>query len=211
MTIDVNSQEFKDAVQAAVDSATEGLATKNRELLGEVKKLKRGVEIDPAEFEALESQIDTLKADLNKAQKEAKTFAKQAEDSTKALESESGFTRSLLIEQGLTAELVSAGVKNPAHLKAALAMLKSDAQVVQDGDRRVAKIGDKAIKDYVKEWAAGDDGKHFITADQNSGGGASGGGGGGGASPTMTRSAFDSLSPMAKASAMKAGTKLTEN
>lgn len=211
MTIDVNSQEFKDAVQAAVDAATEGLATKNRELLGEVKKLKRGVEIDPAEFEALESQIDTLKADLNKAQKEAKTFAKQAEDSTKALESESGFTRSLLIEQGLTAELVSAGVKNPAHLKAALAMLKSDAQVVQDGDKRVAKIGDKAIKDYVKEWAAGDDGKHFITADQNSGGGASGGGGGGGASPTMTRSAFDSLSPMAKASAMKAGTKLTEN
>ena len=211
MTIDVNSQEFKDAVQAAVDSATEGLATKNRELLGEVKKLKRGVEIDPAEFEALESQIDTLKAELTKAQREAKTFAKQAEDSTKALESESGFTRSLLIEQGLTAELVSAGVKNPAHLKAALAMLKSDAQVVQDGDRRVAKIGDKAIKDYVKEWAAGDDGKHFITADQNSGGGASGGGGGGGASPTMTRSAFDSLSPMAKASAMKAGTKLTEN
>lgn len=211
MTIDVNSQEFKDAVQAAVDAATEGLATKNRELLGEVKKLKRGAEIDPAEVQALESQIDTLKADLTKAQKEAKAFAKQAEDSTKALESESGFTRSLLIEQGLTAELVSAGVKNPAHLKAALAMLKSDAQVVQDGDRRVAKIGDKAIKDYVKEWAAGDDGKHFITADQNSGGGASGGGGGGGASPTMTRSAFDSLSPMAKASAMKAGTKLTEN
>jgi hypothetical protein len=211
MTIDVNSQEFKDAVQAAVDSATEGLATKNRELLGEVKKLKRGVEIDPAEFEALEAQIDSLKADLTKAQKEAKTFAKQAEDSTKALESEAGFTRSLLIEQGLTAELVSAGVKNPAHLKAALAMLRSDAQVVQDGDKRVAKIGDKAIKDYVKEWAAGDDGKHFITADQNSGGGASGGGGGGGASPTMTRSAFDSLSPMAKASAMKAGTKLTEN
>lgn len=211
MTIDVNSQEFKDAVQAAVDAATEGLATKNRELLGEVKKLKRGAEIDPAEVQALESQIDTLKADLTKAQKEAKAFAKQAEDSTKALESESGFTRSLLIEQGLTAELVSAGVKNPAHLKAALAMLKSDAQVVQDGDKRVAKIGDKAIKDYVKEWAAGDDGKHFITADQNSGGGASGGGGGGGASPTMTRSAFDSLSPMAKASAMKAGTKLTEN
>lgn len=211
MTIDVNSQEFKDAVQAAVDAATEGLATKNRELLGEVKKLKRGAEIDPAEVQALESQIDALKADLTKAQKEAKAFAKQAEDSTKALESESGFTRSLLIEQGLTAELVSAGVKNPAHLKAALAMLKSDAQVVQDGDKRVAKIGDKAIKDYVKEWAAGDDGKHFITADQNSGGGASGGGGGGGASPTMTRSAFDSLSPMAKASAMKAGTKLTEN
>jgi len=181
MTIDVNSQEFKDAVQAAVDSATEGLATKNRELLGEVKKLKRGVEIDPAEFEALESQIDTLKADLNKAQKEAKTFAKQAEDSTKALESESGFTRSLLIEQGLTAELVSAGVKNPAHLKAALAMLKSDAQVVQDGDKRVAKIGDKALKDFVKEWAAGDDGKHFVTADQNSGGGAGGGSGAGGA------------------------------
>jgi len=178
MTIDVNSQEFKDAVQVAVDSATEGLARKNSELLGEVKKLKRGAEIDPAEVTALENQIDALKADLTKAQKEAKTFASKADEFGKALESESGFTRSLLIEQGLTAELVNAGVKNPAHLKAALAMLKGDAQVVQDGDKRVAKIGDKSLKDYVKAWAAGDDGKHFITADQNSGGGAFGGGGG---------------------------------
>lgn len=181
MTIDVNSQEFKDAVQAAVDAATEGLATKNRELLGEVKKLKRGAEIDPAEVQALESQIDTLKADLTKAQKEAKAFSTKAEDATKALESESGFTRSLLIDQGLTAELLSVGVKNQAHLKAAMALLKSEAQVVQDGDKRVAKIGDKALKDFVKEWAAGDDGKHFVTADQNSGGGAGGGSGAGGA------------------------------
>jgi hypothetical protein len=210
MTIDVNSQEFKDAVQVAVDSATEGLARKNSELLGEVKKLKRGAEIDPAEVTALENQIDALKADLTKAQKEAKTFASKADEFGKALESESGFTRSLLIEQGLTAELVNAGVKNPAHLKAALAMLKGDAQVVQDGDKRVAKIGDKALKDYVKAWAAGDDGKHFITADQNSGGGAFGGGSGSGALPTMTRAAFESLNPVAKASAMKAGTTLTE-
>lgn len=181
MTIDVNSQEFKDAVQAAVDAATEGLAAKNRELLGEVKKLKRGAEIDPAEVAALESQIDTLKADLTKAQKEAKAFAKQAEDNAKALESESGFTRSLLVEQALTSELMSAGVKNPAHLKAAKALLKSDVQVITDGDQRVAKIGDKALKDYVKEWAAGDDGKHFVSADQNSGGGAGGGSGAGGA------------------------------
>ena len=210
MTIDVNSQEFKDAVQAAVDAATEGLATKNRELLGEVKKLKRGAEIDPAEVQALEGQIDTLKADLTKAQREAKAFATKADDATKALESESGFTRSLLIEQGLTAELVSAGVKNPAHLKAALAMLKSDAQVVQDGDKRVAKIGDKALKDFVKEWAAGDDGKHFVTADQNTGGGASGGSGSGGAVTTMTRAAFDAMSPQQKATASVKGVTLTD-
>jgi len=211
MTIDVNSQEFKDAVQAAVDSATEGLARKNSELLGEVKKLKRGAEIDPAEMTALESQIDALKADLTKAQKEAKTFAAKADEFGKLLESESGFTRSLLIEQGLTAELVAAGVKNPAHLSGALALLKSGAQVVQDGDSRIAKIGDKALKDYVKEWAGGEVGKHFVSADQNSGGGAFGGGSGSGALPTMTRSAFESLDPVAKSKAMKAGTKLTEN
>lgn len=211
MTIDVNSQEFKDAVQAAVDAATEGLAAKNKELLGEVKKLKRGAEIDPAEVTALESQIDTLKADLTKAQKEAKAFAKQAEDNAKALESETGFTRTLLIEQGLTAELVSAGVKNQAHLKAAMALLKGDAQVVQDGDKRVAKIGDKALKDFVKEWAAGDDGKHFVTADQNAGGGASGGGGGGAvAKTTMTRAAFDAMSPQQKVTASLKGVTLTD-
>ena len=189
MTIDVNSQEFKDAVQAAVDAATEGLAAKNRELLGEVKKLKRGAEIDPAEVAALESQIDTLKADLTKAQKEAKAFSKQAEDNAKALESEAGFTRTLLIEQGLTAELVSAGVN----------------------DKRVAKIGDKAQKDFVKEWSTGDDGKHFVTADQNAGGGASGGGGGGAvAKTTMARAAFDAMTPQQKATASLKGVTLTD-
>lgn len=181
MPIDLSDPEVKAALAEAIEEATQGLAAKNRELLGEVKKLKRGSEIDPAEMTQLETQVDSLKAELAKVNKEYKTTLKAAEDAQKALDAEAGFTKSLLIEQGLTNELVGAGVKNPAHLKAALALLKSGAQVIQDGDSRVARIGDKAIKDFVKEWVSGDEGKHFVTADQNSGGGAGGGSGAGGA------------------------------
>ncbi len=187
MPIDLNDPEVKAALAEAIEEATQGLAAKNRELLGEVKKLKRGSEIDPAEMTQLETQVDSLKAELAKVNKEYKTTLKAAEDAQKALDAEAGFTKSLLIEQGLTNELVGAGVKNPAHLKAALALLKSGAQVIQDGDSRVARIGDKAIKDFVKEWVSGDEGKHFVTADQNSGGGAGGGSGAGGAGSVKGR------------------------
>jgi hypothetical protein len=61
-------------------------------------------------------------------------------------------------------------------------MLKENVQIVVEGDARVAKIGDKALSDFVKEWAAGDEGKHFVQAPANSGGGATGGNGGGVAS-----------------------------
>jgi hypothetical protein len=61
-------------------------------------------------------------------------------------------------------------------------MLKENVQIVVEGDARIAKIGDKALSDFVKEWAAGDEGKHFVQAPANSGGGATGGNGGGAAS-----------------------------
>ena len=52
-------------------------------------------------------------------------------------------------------------------------MLASQVQVVADGDSRSLKVGDKGLSDYMKEWAAGDEGKHFVTAAASNGGGAS--------------------------------------
>lgn len=180
MTIDVNSQEFKDAVQAAVDAATEGLAAKNRELLGEVKKLKRGAEIDPAEVVALESQIDTLKADLTKAQKEAKAFAKQAEDNAKALEQESGAARSYALEAEIT-DAIAKGNVVPALVPALKAMVAQQAKADLVDGKYAVMIGDKPARDYICTFLDSDDGKHFVSANQNSGGGAGGGSGAGGA------------------------------
>ena len=100
-------------------------------------------------------------------------------------------------------------MKNPAHLKATQAMLRGQVQIVADGDKRIAKVGDKALKDFVKEWAAGDEGKHFVQAPGNAGGGASGGSGGA-AGKTMARAAFDALGQGERAAFISEGGKLTD-
>jgi len=205
-----DDNDLQAKIDAAVAAATEGLQAKNRELLGEVKKLKKGGDIDPAEVERLESRIEALESEKAQLGKQVKDLSKTAETASKALEAESKFTQRLLIENGLAAELAKAGVTNPAHLKAAQAMLKDGVQIVADGDVRVAKIGDKALSDFVKDWAAGDEGKHFVQAPANNGGGATGGNGAGTTAKVMPRSQFDALPPQQRSDFAKAGGKLTD-
>ena len=202
--------EQKAEVTRLIEEATSGLVAKRDELLTEVKTLRKGRAIDPADIEKLEGEIDRLSGENKELAKSVKVSAKLAEDANKALQQESGFTSSLLIDQGLTSALTANGITNPALLKGALAMLKSQgAQVVIDGDKRVARLGDKALADAVKEFAASDEGKHFVSAKQNSGGGAQGGGGTT-TSNTMTRAGFEAMSPGAKSEFSKKGGTLTD-
>jgi len=48
--LDLNSPEVKAAINEAVQEATKGLLAKRDELLGEVKKLRKGQEIDPSDI-----------------------------------------------------------------------------------------------------------------------------------------------------------------
>ena len=201
-------EEIQAKIDAAVEEATEGLKKKNSELLAEVKKFKKG-DFDPAEIEKLETLADDLKSKLSAAEKQLKTATKELETTKAGLAAESKFTQGLLIDNGLTAELTKAGVTNPALLKAATTMLRNGAQVVADGENRVAKVGDKPLSDFVKEWAATDEGKHFISAAGNSGGGAPPSGGGSGQSKTMTRAQFDGLAPADKVKFSVEGGRLT--
>jgi len=125
MDIDLTSPEAKAAIKAAVSEATEGLAAKNKELLGELKTARKGQEIKPETLEKLEDEIDSLKTDLAASMKEGKTFKKAAEDATTALETESGFTKKLLIDNGLASELAKNGVTNPPSLKGSDRYLKA--------------------------------------------------------------------------------------
>jgi len=175
--------EIQAMIDEAVASATEGLKNHNKQLLADLKRNERnGKSVDPAEVERLESALEKAQTDNAALNKQYKELTKNFETTTNALDSESKYTRQLLIQNGLTAELSKAGVTNPTHLKAVQAMLKENVQIVVEGDARIAKIGDKALSDFVKEWAAGDEGKHFVQAPANSGGGATGGNGGGAAS-----------------------------
>lgn len=184
----LTSDEAQKLVDEAVEKATEGLAAKNRELLDEVKKLKvkaKGSDIDPEEHITLQNTVEELTAKLEKSEKEHKAEVKKL---TSRLDSESGFTRKLLVDNGLTDAATAAGVKSE-FLPAVRAMLASKAEVVvEDGGNRIARIGDKSIKDYMAEWAQTDEGKHYIGAPGNSGGGAQGGKGGGPAPGNKKRS-----------------------
>jgi hypothetical protein len=177
VSIDLNSPEVKEAIRQAVEEATAPLVAKRDELLAEVKKARKGQQIDPETVAKLEDEIERLKGDLTTANKAAKTATTDAEKARKALESAEGFTQKLLVDNGLTDALTKAGVTNPVHLKAAKSMLAGQVQIVADGDNKVAKVGEKALAEFAAEWAKGDEGKHFVAAPANGGGGSQGGGG----------------------------------
>jgi len=174
MSIDLTSPEAKEAIKAAVEEATAGLAAKNKELLAEVKEARKSRTIDPKEIEDRDNEIEALKTQLGEAQKTVKLATTEAEKAKKALEGAEGFTQKLLVDNGLTDALTKAGVTNPVHLKAAKSMLAGQVAIVADGDNRMAKIGDKDLAAAIGEWAKGDEGKFFVAATQNNGGGATG-------------------------------------
>lgn len=200
----------EEELQSKIDETVSGLKAKNNELILELRKIRKNGDITPEQFSELETERDKALADLAKANKELKAANTTAEKAQKALQSESAFTQRLLIDNGLTAELTKNNVTLPHMLKAAQAMLRSNVQIEIDGDNRVAKFGDKALSEAIKEWAASDEGKHFVSATVNGGGGGTGGTGGTGDKSTMTRTAFSALTPDKKVELSKKGITLTE-
>ncbi|HEY1138782.1 MAG TPA: hypothetical protein VGE88_01050 [Lysobacter sp.] len=173
--IDLDSKEFKDAVAAAVAEATEGLRSKNNELLGKLKKAQQGQQIDPADLQAVEAERDQLRTDLANANKALKKANGDLEAATKRATDIDTAYNGTLRDAALTEALTKAGVTNAVHLKAAKALLGSQATVVDENGTRVVKAGDKALGDFITEWAGSDEGKHFVAAPNTTGGGSQGG------------------------------------
>ena len=175
MSDDVNDiEELKSAVEA--------LSAKNRELLGELKVAKakaKGGDIDPSEHAALQSAVEELQAKLDKQSKDA---TKTIEQLNKSLTEKDGALQSYLIENGLSEALLKANVR-PEMMGAVKAMFKAQTKLANDGAEYKAILGDKPLFEAVSEWAASDEGKHFVAAPANSGGGASGGSGSGQPAP----------------------------
>lgn len=167
----MSAPEVQAAISAAVEKATAPLLAKRDELLGEVKKLRKNAEIDPADLERVEAERDELRQQLAEANKASKAAIKAAEEAAKRAEAAEGSTTRLLADNALVEALAKAGITNPVHQKAVKAMFAGDVQVVADGDARVAKIGDKSVVDALTAWAGTDEGKHFVAAPDISGGG----------------------------------------
>lgn len=172
--IDKDSPEFKQAVADAIAAEVEGLKAKNAELIAKNKKLQAGATIDPADYAALEAERDQYKQQAQAADKAAKKAATDLEVATKkAADIDSAYSRSVA-DAALTEALSKAGV-TPALLKAAKALHGSALQVVDDNGARTVKAGDKALSDFITEWASTDEGKHFVAAADTQGGGSHGG------------------------------------
>jgi hypothetical protein len=163
---------------AELEEAMEALNAKNRELLGEVKIARakaKGVEIDPNDFMALQNENETLKSQLDKV---AKENTKVIEGLQATISEKDGALQSYLIDNGLNDAMLKAGIK-PEFMTAAKAMLKSQTKLMAENGQYSALMGEKPLNEAIAEWAAGDEGKHFVSAPANSGGGATGGTGNG--------------------------------
>ena len=176
MAIDKNDPKDMAIIEAMIDEAVTGLKTKNIDLAARLEKARAGKTIDPDDYKELEARANKAEDELKAATKALKSATGDLEITRKAHESESEFTKRLLVDNGLVDALTKAGVTNPVNLKAAKAMLKDQVSLVIDGESRKAMIGDKDLTTAITAWAGGDEGKHFIAAPSNSGGGAQGSG-----------------------------------
>jgi hypothetical protein len=210
----------KGGEEAAIKLAEEfnaGLEAKRTELLTETKQAKaklRAYEAlgDVKELEGLAAEVEQLReaqkkgsVDVQEAVKKVELkYTKEVEKLDTALKQERAVVTRLVVENGLTAELVKAGVTE-AGMKYARAHFLPQVTLEGEGEERVAKIGQAKLPEAVAAWAKTEEAKLFLRAGANAGGGASGGAGGSTGAKTMPRAEFDKLDPAAKMAFAKEG------
>ncbi len=151
------------------------LESKNAEIVGENRRLKRAGEIKPEDLAAAEERADKAEAALAEANKQVKTLTAERDSAVKSLETEQGAARKFALEAELASAIAEGNVV-PALVPAFKAMIAQNAKAdLVDGAYAVT-IGDKPARDHIKTFLESDDGKAFRAAPVNSGGGAQGGG-----------------------------------
>lgn len=173
MKLEELTQDKLDDLLGSIESLTSDNKTIKADLM-KYKAKAKGAEIDPEAHAELQTQVETLKADLEKANKAAK---KAGDEFNTQISAKDAALSKYLIDSQLSDSLAKAGVK-PEFMDAVKAMHRGSAQIAVDGTEYVARIGDKPISEAIAAWVGSDAGKHFISAPNNSGGGANGGNGG---------------------------------
>lgn len=215
----LKTDDGKAVLGELIEKEVSGLKKKRDELLADLRKEKDDKKEINDRLEALEKEKEKIEeeklaksGDLEKIKKTLEEkHAKEVKDLTETIAKKEGLLKTHVIGEGLTAALVKAKV-SPNLMKAAKALITSEFQgEIGDNDGKpFAKFDGKAVDEFVTEWAQTDAGKHFVTADGNSGGGSNGANGSGkagnGGKKTMTRSDFDALDPISQAKEGKAGT-----
>lgn len=222
--------EANTLINEHVESEVKGLKDKNTELLGSLKKQKTATDDLATRLEKLEEEKEAIEAekanksgdikkiteDLEKKhKKEIEKLTTQLTEKDGEITAKSKLLNTHIVGEGLTAALVKAKVK-PEFMAAAKAVIQAEIQgeVVDENGKPVAKFGGKAVDEFVTGWAQTDAGKHFVSADSNSGGGSNGANGsakGSTNTKTMKRTEFDALSPMEKSKSSIEGVTLVDD
>lgn len=161
-------------VIALIEEVTSALAGKNKELLAELKKAKakaQGADVDPEEHAALQARVEELQAELTKS---AKTTKAEIDRLNKLATERETALNTHIVDAGITDALAKAGVA-PHYVTAVKAMFRGQAKLQAADGNYSAVIGDKPVHEAIGAWAASDEGKHFVSAQNNTGGGAAGG------------------------------------
>ena len=189
---------FDAAVAEALEEAQEAhqaevtrLTNKNTELLGKLRKARSGGEegnSSAAEIAQLEADLDNVRGELATAQSSLRdanrklVAAERDRDTARtSLATETTFSTNMLSENALTSALTEAKV-TPELMEAVKALHGKAVTIKEVDGKRNAFVGDKPLGDFIKEWAASDAAKPFISAPGNAGGGsneANGNAGGG--------------------------------
>lgn len=189
-------------------SKFEALEESNKGLKSDLVKLKvkaKGADIDPEEYANLQNQVVELSSKL---ENDGKLSKKELERLSGLVKEKDGALTTYLLDANLTDSLAKSKVK-PELMDAAKALLKMQATIKAENGNYQAVIGDKALSDFVKEWATSETGKHFVAAENNSGGGATGGNNNS-QSKIITRSEFEAKSQYERATLAKDGFKVVD-
>jgi len=160
-----------------------------------IKKLERRTEAmagkSPEDIEKSFTELETLRGEVEKhrgllTEKEKLLEAQGSENSARMkalqeeLESEHQAVERLVLDQGVTSELVNANAKGPL-IGAAKALIREKGilRIEKDGTARRAvavEIKDgrevkRELSDWMKEFLASEEGKEFVTARPNQGSG----------------------------------------
>ena len=163
----------------AINGLAQGLLDKNTDLLSKVNTGKEKASGTVAELERLrilEQGLEQKQLEEAENYKGALTLKEQQysadlEKLTNGSNEKDQLIHKLLVENGLSAELVKLNV-NP-DLMGLIQQGLSAAATVTDGQ---AMIGEKSLSEYMKEWGDTPQGKASRIAASNSGGDANGGG-----------------------------------
>lgn len=184
----LSSDVGKAAIQKAVDTATEGLKTKNTELLGKIQKQNDRLDkfdgVDPDEYTRLKAEkADWVKQGTSSEESE-KIISQMKKDHAREIQQrDEKITRletsaeSLMKSHALDHALAEVDVA-PQYRRAVRLEMQDKLAITGEGDDRKVVIGDKSVTDAMKAFLATDEGKHYAAAPANSGGGSKGSGAG---------------------------------